>query len=94
MTVTVCVLLAAAPGREADLGRYEDAVLALLADHDARIVGRWRAGDGIHAEVQILEFASAERLERFQADPRRTALSGLREASVASTTVIALHPIG
>ena len=34
--VTLCVLLWARAGRDSDLGRYEDQVLALLADHDGR----------------------------------------------------------
>ena len=48
VAVTMCVLLWAHTGREADLGRYEDQVLALLAEHSGRIVQRVRVegGDG------------------------------------------------
>jgi hypothetical protein len=46
MAVTLCVLLWAREGREAELGRYEDQVLALLADHEGRVVQRARTGGG------------------------------------------------
>jgi len=96
-TVTLCVLLWARAGREADLGRYEDQVLALLADHDGRVVqrahveggdGRVEGGDGQPAEVQILQFASDTALAGYMNDPRRTALAGQRDAAIARTDVL------
>jgi hypothetical protein len=45
-------------------------------------------------EVQLLEFASEQSLAEFQDDPRRLALAELRAASIASTTVIRVEPIG
>jgi hypothetical protein len=44
--------------------------------------------DGEFAEVQVIEFDSEEGLESFQSDPCRLALSALRGASIAATTVI------
>jgi hypothetical protein len=94
--VTLCVLLWARPGCEAELGRYEDQVLALLADHEGRVVQRARAqgstgeggGDGQPAEVQILQIASDAALEQYMSDPRRTALAGQRDAAIARTDVL------
>lgn len=90
VAVTMCVLLWAHTGREADLGRYEDQVLALLADHSGRVVQRVRVegGDGEPAEVQILQFASDAALEGYMNDPRRTALAGQRDAAIARTDVL------
>jgi uncharacterized protein (DUF1330 family) len=88
IAITLCVLLSAVPGRDDALSDYEDRVLALLADHGGSVVVRMRAAEGPYTEVQVLEFASAQGLEAFQSDPRRLALSELRAASVASTTVI------
>lgn len=88
--VTLCVLLWAHAGREADLGRYEDQVLALLDDHSGRVIQRLRVegGDGQPAEVQILQFASDGALDGYMNDPRRTALAGQRDAAIARTDVL------
>jgi uncharacterized protein (DUF1330 family) len=86
--VSICVLLAAIPGREVLLSQYEDRVLGLLSDHDARVVARVRALEGELTEIQILEFPSEQALSDFQDDPRRTELSEIRNAVIASTTVI------
>jgi hypothetical protein len=40
MSVTLCVLLWAREGRDADLTRYEDQVLGLVGDHDGRVLQR------------------------------------------------------
>jgi hypothetical protein len=102
MAVTLCVLLWAREGREAELGRYEDQVLALLADHEGRVVQRARtggggsgagsggagSGEGPPAEVQILQMASDAALQQYMNDPRRTALAGQRDAAIARTDVL------
>jgi uncharacterized protein (DUF1330 family) len=88
VSVTLCVLLTAIPGREGPLAEYEDRVLGLLPDHGARIHARLRALDGPLTEIQILEFPSEQALIDFQNDSRRTDLSELRSAVIASTTVI------
>lgn len=91
MDVTLCVLLWARPGREADLRRYEDQVLALLADHDGQVLQRAEVagdhGDG-PAEVQILQLASETALEEYMSDPRRTVLAGQRDAAIERTDVL------
>ena len=94
VAITICVLLSAVPGQELSLHEYEDRVLELLAAHEGRVIGRLRALDGPFTEVQLLEFASERSLAEFQDDPQRLALSELREASIASTTVIRVEPIG
>jgi uncharacterized protein (DUF1330 family) len=93
--VTLCVLLWAHAGREADLGRYEDQVLALLGDHSGRVIQRVQVqgGDDQPAEVQILQFASAGGLEEYMNDPRRTALAGQRDAAIARTDVLRGTPL-
>ncbi len=91
MDVTLCVLLWARPGREADLRRYEDQVLALLADHDGQVIQRAEVagdhGDG-PAEVQILQLASETALEEYMSDPRRTVLADQRDAAIERTDVL------
>jgi uncharacterized protein (DUF1330 family) len=88
MSVTICVLLSAIPGREALLTQYEDRVLGLLPDYGAQVETRVRALEGPFTEIQILEFPSEQSLQDFQDDPRRTELSEIRAAVIASTTVI------
>ncbi len=82
-----CCLLWAHEGRPAALGRYEDRVLAILADHGGHV--RLRAigaGEGGHPhEVQLIEFATDEGLDGFLRDPRRTALAPERDRVVART---------
>jgi uncharacterized protein (DUF1330 family) len=88
MSIKICVLLAAIPGREALLAQYEDRVLGLLPDHGARVETRVRALDGPFTEIQILEFPSEQSLQEFQSYPRRTELSEIRAAVIGSTIVV------
>jgi hypothetical protein len=46
MNVTLCVLLWAREGRDADLTRYEDHVLGLVGDHDGQVLQRAQTVDG------------------------------------------------
>ena len=88
--VVLCVLLNAVPGSEADLVAYEDEVLPLLADHEARVVQRVRAveaGEGPY-EVHVLEFASQAAVDGYLEDPRRTALLAERDRVIAQTTIV------
>ena len=70
------------------MAHYEDQVLALLGDHDGRLLARIRSIDGPWSEAQLIEFVSEHDLQGFEQDPRRLALSALREESIASTTIV------
>ena len=96
----LCVLLWPRPGQDDALTAYEDAVLALLPDHGARLVSRVRrttpsvasrAGaddDGDPLEVQLIELPSRAALNAYLDDPRRTALTADRDAAVARTRIL------
>jgi hypothetical protein len=94
MDVTLCVLLWARDGRDADLRRYEDQVLALLADHHGQVIQRAQVigDDGAGpSEVQILQLASEAALEDYMSDPRRAALAGQRDAAIERTDVLRIQ---
>jgi aminoglycoside 6'-N-acetyltransferase len=99
MPVDLCVLLWALPGAEQLLVDYEDAVLALLTEHDGQLVQRVRRsepGDGPD-EVQLIRFGSETAYAGFMADPERLALAPQRELAVARTEVFpvaVLEPAG
>ena len=60
MVLRMCVLLWAREGREDDLRRYEDTVLALLDDHEGTVILRSRVlrqSPTDPTEVQVIEFA-------------------------------------
>ena len=86
-TPTWCCLLWAHDGQAATLGRYEDRVLPLLADHGGRV--RLRAigsgDDGHPHEVRLIEFATGAGLDGFLGDPRRSALAPERDRVIART---------
>ena len=90
MSLTLCVLLWARPGAEDGLIAYEDQVLAMAADHQGRVLQRVSGGgaDGQPLESQLLEFASAQALDEFMADPRRQSLTAERDRVIARTEVI------
>ena len=90
MSLTLCVLLWARPGAEDGLIAYEDQVLAMAADHQGRVLQRVRGSgaDGQPLEIQLLEFASAQALDEFMADPRRQSLTAERDRVIARTEVI------
>jgi uncharacterized protein (DUF1330 family) len=90
----LCCLLWAHRGQAAALGRYEDRVLAILADHGGRV--RQRAvgsgDDGHPNEVQLIEFATGSGLESFLHDPRRAAMAEQRDRTVARTELFPVTP--
>jgi uncharacterized protein (DUF1330 family) len=94
MSLTLCCLLWAHPGHESGLIAYEDRVLALLPDHGATLASRVRSdgADGHPLEVQLFEFPSQQSLDAYLADPRRAALAGDRDESVARTELMAVEP--
>jgi uncharacterized protein (DUF1330 family) len=91
----LCVLLWAAEGRQPELTAYEDAVLALMPDHGARVVSRVRRIDDTDSphEIHIIEFPDQQAMDAYLADPRRTALADQRERAVARTDVIRVTPV-
>lgn len=95
MSFTLCVLLWAVDGQEATLSAYEDEVLALIPEHGGTVLSRVRrvGGDPNQPyEVQLIELPDQSALESYQADPRRTALAGLRDRAIARTDVIPVIP--
>ena len=91
MTLRLCVLLWAREGREQDLHRYEDTVLALLADHDGQVIVRDRIQQRAPedpTEVQIIELRSQAAMDAYMTDPRRVALHAERDAAIARTQVL------
>jgi uncharacterized protein (DUF1330 family) len=88
MSVTLCVMLWAAPDREQQLAEYEDRVLSQLARYGARLLTRVSSLGGGPTEVQVIEFPSEHALEDFQTDPERLALAGLRAESIARTEIL------
>lgn len=94
MTLRLCALLWPTDGGEADLRRYEDAVLPLLGEHDGRLLAREtvaRADDDDPLEVHLIEFKDRSALEGYLADPRRLALEDQRITAVARTQVLRLE---
>jgi hypothetical protein len=90
--IDLCVLLWAVPGRLDELIRYEDRVLALVADHSGKVVDRLRnLGEEGPSEVQVLHFPSQESLDSYMNDPRRLVLAGDRDRSVARTEVLSVQ---
>jgi uncharacterized protein (DUF1330 family) len=86
------VLLWAVPGRLDELIRYEDRVVALVADHGGRVVDRLRnLGKEGPSEMHVLHFPSQESLDSYMNDPRRVVLAGDRDRSVARTEVLSVR---
>ncbi|MFK4760717.1 ankyrin repeat domain-containing protein [Microbacterium sp. ZW T5_45] len=85
--VTLCCLLWARDGLQAEMAAYEDDVIELLADHGATILQRAVSdgAEGAPHEVQLYRFDDRAGLDGFLADPRRTALAEERDRVVART---------
>lgn len=91
----MCVLLWARDGRQDDLRRYEDTVLALLEDHRGTLILRSRVQQQSPTdptEVQVIEFADASAMDGYMDDPRRTDLHDQRDAAIADTQILRLDP--
>ena len=76
--ITIGFVGYAEPAGADSAARYEDAALALLTDHGARVLfrGRRRAGqpDDGPFELHVLEFPDRFALDAYLADARRAAL--------------------
>lgn len=96
MPLTLCVLLWPVPGHEDRLVAYEDEVLALVRAHGGAVVSRVRrtgGGSDQPYEVQVIELPDQQALDDYLADPRRTALSALREESIARTEILPVSTV-
>ena len=71
----------------AAFGRYEDAVLPLLARHGGRLDRRLRSADGT-TEVHVLSFAGESGYRDFLADPERGAHRTLLDGAETSRRVL------
>lgn len=87
------VFLWSHPEMEHSLIAYEDAVLALVDQHDGRVVHRARTdgADGRPLEIQLFEWASQEAMDGYLADPRRVALAADREKAIARTEIVSVQ---
>jgi hypothetical protein len=88
--VSYVVLVDVPTGGFTAFRQYENAVLALLADHAGRLERRIRSTHG-HREVHILWFPDTRALDAFRADRRRA--GHLLEASGARTELFAVEDI-
>ena len=88
----LCCLLWAVDGEADGLHAYEDAVLALVPDHDGVVLTRefGDGADGTPHEVQVFAFRDQAAVEDYLADPRRAVLAEERDRVVART---ALFPV-
>ncbi|MDH2412870.1 hypothetical protein [Nocardioides sp. CER19] len=91
----LCCFLWAAPGEEAALERYEDRVLAFVAEHRGAVVQRARSdgADGRPNEVQLFRFDDQGALQAYLGDPRRLALADERDRVVARTELFPVTPL-
>jgi hypothetical protein len=71
---------------------YETRVLALLAEHDGRLVRRLRSGDGT-SEVHLLEFADEDGLRAYLDDPRRRAGATLLEGGEIASRLLRVEDV-
>jgi len=93
--VTLCVLLYAVPGAEAELVAYEDHVLGLLPAHGARVRSRVRraeSGEGPY-EVHVLDFPDQDAFDAYMADPGRLARAAQRDRAIARTEVLRVNAV-
>jgi uncharacterized protein (DUF1330 family) len=88
VSVTLCVLLWAHPGKSQALIDYEDRALEILADHGGQVLQRARTRGGSDdepVEIQLLAFSSESAFETFMNDPRRHSMARDRDTAIART---------
>lgn len=95
MALTLCCLLWARPGKEDELVAYEDKVLELLADYNAKLLSRVRSdgADGHPLEIQLFEFPSDAELDAYLGDARRSAMATERDRAILRTELIRVEPV-
>lgn len=86
----VFVFLLPRPGMAQALIVYEDSVLALVPEHDGKVLQRARTDglDGRPLEIQLFEWASEDAMNGYMSDPRRTALADDRDRAIARTEIV------
>lgn len=80
-------------GHEAEGAEYERTVLAYWREHGGEVIAAFRPAawsDGTRAadETQLLRIPSRAQMDAYLADERRTALSAVRDRSVAKTELV------
>jgi len=90
--VTLCAIFRIPPAGVDSFQEYEEAVLPLLAEHGGMLQRRLRAPDGM-AEIHIIWFPSGSHFGAYRADPRRTSLASLFEASGAMAEVLTVADV-
>lgn len=96
MPLTLCVLLWSTDGEQDRLSAYEDEVLALLPEYGGAVTSRvQRIGTDEQQpyEVQVIELPDQAAMDGYLADPRRTALSSVRDEVVARTEIVPVRPV-
>jgi uncharacterized protein (DUF1330 family) len=96
MPLTLCVLLWPVDGQEARLVAYENEVLALIPEYGGAVLSRVRrvGDDGSQPyEVQVIELPDREAMDGYLADPRRTALTSVRDEVVARTDIVPVQHV-
>lgn len=90
MKLNFYVLLWSYPDMDEALIAYEDAVLALVEEHDGTVLARARRdGAGDHPlEIQLFEWASQSAIDGFMSDPRRAMLAADRDRAIARAEII------
>lgn len=90
VSLTMYVFLWPRPGMDEALSAYEDAVLALVPEHNGEVLRRDRTDGtgGRPLEIQLFEWASWEAMDGYMVDPRRTALAAERDAAVGRTEIV------
>jgi uncharacterized protein (DUF1330 family) len=96
MSVTLCVMLWARPGRADALVAYEDAVLELVAVHGGRVRARVRTDgtDEAPLEVHLIEFPSDDAFDAYMNDPQRQAMADARDRAIERTAVYRVESVG
>jgi len=95
VSLTLCVLLWARDGQQAELAKYEDQVLRLVPDHGGRVLHRARTTGAADEpfEVHLLQFPAEAALNAYMTDERRTSLSDERDRAIARTQVLRVEVV-
>ena len=93
VTLMMYVFLWPNPGMSEALSAYEDTVLALVPDHNGKVLRRDRTDGtgGRPLEIQLFEWPSQAAMDAYMADSRRIALVADRDAAIARTEIVPVH---